>query len=98
MIVPIGCIHMPELGLTLSYDVVGINCEDGGRTVHDKDPVLSKLMKAAAGQINIKGHLAGPVPASSVFLYAPTDIEGHHATDGRYYVVGSLALPGHFIN
>lgn len=75
-----------------------INCEDGGRTVHDKDPVLSKLMKAAAGQINIKGHLAGPVPASSVFLYAPTDIEGHHATDGRYYVVGSLALPGHFIN
>lgn len=45
-------------------------------------------MKHAAEQINIKGHIAGPVPESSVLLYAPTDIEGHHGTDGRYYVVG----------
>jgi hypothetical protein len=46
-------------------------------------------MKNAAGQINIKGHIAGPVRSSSVLLYAPTDIEGHRATDGRYYVVGT---------
>jgi len=66
--------------------------EDGGRTVHDKDSILSKLMKTAAQQINIKGHIVGPNPEKHVMLYAPTDIEGHRATDGRYYVVGTIIL------
>ena len=44
-------------------------------------------MKAAAQHLNIKGHYCGATVDKMVFLYAPTDIEGHIGKDNRFYVL-----------
>ena len=59
--------------------------DDGGRTVHDDSPQLSRLMREAAQLLNLAGHAAGV--RQQKFLYACCDIEGHLGADGRMYVV-----------
>ena len=45
-------------------------------------------MREAAKWLNLKVHPTGVV-GPKIELAAPTDIEGHLATDGRYYVIGN---------
>lgn len=61
--------------------------KDGGRSVFNEEPALDGLMRAAAKWLNLKVHPTGPSELT-VDLAAPTDIEGHLALDGRYYVLG----------
>lgn len=62
---------------------------DGGKTIHCKDPVLTAKMRATAKILNLKGHYVQPKYGEKVFLYGPTDIEGHRGRDGRYYILGT---------
>lgn len=57
---------------------------DGGRTVLASDPVLNRLMDAAAAGMNLKKHFVGN---KRVPISGPGDIEGHLGTDGCYYVL-----------
>ena len=65
---------------TLAY-----GSDDGGRTVHDDNPTLSRKMRDAAQLLNLAGHSCGV--RQQKFLFAPCDIEGHLGTDGRMYVL-----------
>ena len=51
-------------------------------------------MKEAAKWLNLKVHPTGP-PELTVDLAAPTDIEGHLASDGRYYIIGTISFHVH---
>ncbi|EGG14472.1 hypothetical protein DFA_12244 [Cavenderia fasciculata] len=59
---------------------------DGGRTVHDSDPLINEEMKRIASILNIKGHYVG-LHQPPTFLYGPGDIEVHKGFDGRYYMI-----------
>ncbi len=53
--------------------------KDGGRTVTNADPELSRKMELAAKKLNLKGHMAGLQNVQNgqrKFLYACCDIEG----------------------
>jgi hypothetical protein len=49
--------------------------DDGGQTIIKKDKFLNAMMKMAAKEIGLKGHLAGLRQPSKI--YGPADIEGH---------------------
>eukprot|EP01133_Synstelium_polycarpum_P003664 gene3664-4217_t len=59
---------------------------DGGRTVHNSDPVVNEEMKRLASILNIKGHLVG-LNSPPTLVYAPGDIEVHKGLDNRYYMI-----------
>ncbi len=65
---------------TLAY-----GSDDGGRTVHDENPSLSRKMRDAAALLNLAGHACGV--RQQKYLFAPCDIEGHLGKDGRMYVL-----------
>ncbi len=68
--------------------------KDGGRTVTNADPELSRKMELAAKKLNLKGHMAGLQNVQNgqrKFLYACCDIEGKEslllcATITRNYI------------
>jgi hypothetical protein len=63
---------------------------DGGLTIIKEDKLLNRIMKMAAQEIGLKGHLAGIRSPNKI--YGPADIEGHRGTDGRYYVIDTARV------
>ncbi|EFA75197.1 hypothetical protein PPL_11271 [Heterostelium album PN500] len=72
-----------NLPITKKSIVYGSN--DGGKTIHNSDPVIEKEMERLAGIMNIKGHMVGLV--TPTLIYGPGDIEVHKGTDGNYYMI-----------
>lgn len=64
---------------------------DGGITVHKDNPTMNEMMQKAAAILNIKPHVVGMRNQTDI-LYAPTDIEGHIGSDGRYYVLDTARI------
>lgn len=69
----------------INHETIVYGSDDGGRTVHDDNPLMSKKMRDAASLLNLAGHMAGV--RQQRFLYSPCDIEGHCGRDKRLYVV-----------
>ncbi len=49
---------------------------DAGRTIHADHPRLNRLMKMAAGKLNIQSHVV-----RDCVLHSPADLEGHLVHD-----------------
>ncbi|GAM18576.1 hypothetical protein SAMD00019534_017510 [Acytostelium subglobosum LB1] len=72
-----------NLPITKESIVYGSN--DGGKTVHNSDPLIEAEMKRLAKKMFIKGHTVGL--NTPVTIFGPGDIEVHKGTDGRYYMI-----------
>ncbi|GAM22209.1 hypothetical protein SAMD00019534_053840 [Acytostelium subglobosum LB1] len=72
-----------NLPITKNTIVYGSN--DGGKTVHNSDPLVEQEMKRMAELMCIKGHYVGL--NHPTLIYGPGDIEVHKGTDGRYYMI-----------
>eukprot|EP01119_Soliformovum_irregulare_P004749 TRINITY_DN1583_c0_g2_i2.p1 TRINITY_DN1583_c0_g2~~TRINITY_DN1583_c0_g2_i2.p1 ORF type:complete len:871 (-),score=219.97 TRINITY_DN1583_c0_g2_i2:150-2762(-) len=72
--------------LPLDSDTLKYGSDNAGRSVHTDIPELNNMFQAAAGVLNLKGHVTGSVPGKKQIVYGPGDLEGHLGTDGRYYV------------
>jgi len=82
----IATTKLPIGGSSLIY-----GSADGGITVHKDNPTMNEMMQKAASILNIKPHVVG-MRNQTDLLYAPTDIEGHLGTDGRYYVLDTARI------
>ena len=82
----IATTKLPIGGTSLIY-----GSADGGITIHKEDPTMNAMMEQAAKLINIKPHVVGMRNQTDV-LFAPTDIEGHIGSDGRYYVLDTARI------
>lgn len=85
-------IATPFLPLSSSSLIYG--SADAGVTVKHTDPVFNDYMAQAAVKLNIKAHGTGvggpPGSDPQAILHAPTDIEGHRGSDGRYYLLDTV--------
>ncbi|EFA75195.1 hypothetical protein PPL_11269 [Heterostelium album PN500] len=72
-----------NLPITKKSIVYGSN--DGGKTIHNSDPIIEKEMERLAAIMNTKGHMVGLT--SPKLMYGPGDLEIHKGTDGRYYML-----------
>ncbi|EGG13871.1 hypothetical protein DFA_11632 [Cavenderia fasciculata] len=75
--------------LPINKNTIVYGSHDGGATVHDKDPEVSKEMERIAKILNLRGHKVG---RQGVHLYGPGDIEIHKGSDGRYYMIDFARL------
>lgn len=71
--------------LPIDRQTLRYGSDDGGRTVHDDQPLLAKKLREAAALLNLAPHLAGVYEQK--FLYSACDVEGHQGRDGRNYIV-----------
>ncbi|GAM21633.1 hypothetical protein SAMD00019534_048080 [Acytostelium subglobosum LB1] len=71
------------LPITKSSIVYGSN--DGGRTMHNSEPIVEAEMIRMAGLLNIKGHFSGLT--TPTLIYGPGDIEVHKGSDNRFYMI-----------
>jgi len=67
--------YLPINNKTLVY---GSN--DGGQTIHARNAKLNRMMRCAAGILNIKEHMCGFYPDRRKLLWSAADIEGHKGT------------------
>ncbi|MDP2435839.1 MAG: hypothetical protein Q8P67_08865, partial [archaeon] len=68
--------------LPLSHQTIRYGSNDGGKTIHNSDSQLAKIMRKCSRKLNIAGH-----QVANKHLHGPFDIEGHLGTDGHYYLV-----------
>lgn len=55
---------------------------DASKTVHAKSNELTRIMRDAAKELNLREHFV-----QNKMLYAACDIEGHRGSDGKHYVI-----------
>jgi hypothetical protein len=77
--------------LPIGKDTIRYGSADGGVTVHDDDPFLSKQLKTFAKGYHLKKHIVGKDVGARA-LYLPGDIEGHRGHDDRYYLLDFARL------
>jgi hypothetical protein len=63
--------------------------DDGGRTCHMSDENVNDMMAQCGKILNLKPHR---VTAQELVIHAPCDIEVHHGTDGRFYVLDTARV------
>eukprot|EP01103_Thecamoeba_quadrilineata_P012142 TRINITY_DN3060_c0_g1_i2.p1 TRINITY_DN3060_c0_g1~~TRINITY_DN3060_c0_g1_i2.p1 ORF type:complete len:601 (+),score=88.67 TRINITY_DN3060_c0_g1_i2:86-1888(+) len=73
--------------LPIGKDTLIYGSNDNGTTIHADDPVLNSKMRKIAKQLNIKPHFSGLSREKSCLIYSASDIEGHKARDGKYYLL-----------
>ena len=56
--------------------------DDCGKTVHNDNPAFSEKMRIAGEKLNLAGHTV-----DNKVIYAAFDVEGHEASDGRFYLL-----------
>jgi Clustered mitochondria/Translation initiation factor eIF3 subunit 135 len=73
--------------LPIGSDTIVYGSNDGGNTMHASSSILNERMELAARKLNLATHIGGVQVNSTRRVYSAADIEGHHGTDGRYYLL-----------
>lgn len=67
------------------------NAGSSKRVIHDDDPTLRYLVSCVADELHLKEHTVDDIYRTHKLRFA-VDVEGHQATDGRYYLVDLARL------
>ena len=63
--------------LPISHHTLVYGSNDGGQTIHCKNPQMNRMMQRAADILNIQPHMCGVHPEKRTLLWSAADIEGH---------------------
>lgn len=71
--------------LPIDHSTIIYGSDDGGETIHTKDPYFNRWMQETADALHLAGHRVRG--SGERLLYSAGDIEAHRGRDGRYYLI-----------